>query len=644
MNHFPDFSAHGYQVIRELGRNREGGRITWQASIIPSHSNQRRRRNHKGGQITLEATQQATDHTVVLKQFCFAQMGSDWSAFSAHQQELKVLQSLSHSGIPRYIESFETSDGFCLVQEYVDAPSLAGDRTFSPEQVQQIASSVLNILVYLQSQMPLIIHRDIKPENILVDDQLKVHLIDFGFARIGSGDVFGSSVFKGTPGFIPPEQLWQPSKATDLYGLGATLLCLLTGTPSTQIHYLTNPSDPYMFQFANRLPRLSQDFIYWLHKMVEPKQSNRFQDAKTALRALQSLRGLTRLAKVVLEPGQLQFQSKRYGEKLTATITVSNPVPGTLLEGKWEVAPHFHDPPHRPDAHSWISIHPAEFRQNDIKCWVQVDTSKLLESAAYERQLLLQTNAALKPRSLTLKISTGSLNHIKPFPYAALTLLLLISGGLTWAVWLRPISWLIAANIPGITSLVVATVGFLVIGIGTAIPLFLLYCILDVVISVLRGDTNNSYRNSTRYFDFDDSFGCMGAIGSIALCIVTIATVWIGMDAYERYYFPKFFYDALEFFGDYLLFLLVIFPLWLVYKNLTGRGFKETLVYTLLILTLGFASSIGISFAVGNLSSTLLLALVGTGLPLAFLSIGTAIRQNRLRAKYHKSKELLIKP
>ncbi|NJP09507.1 MAG: serine/threonine protein kinase [Leptolyngbyaceae cyanobacterium RU_5_1] len=460
MNHFPDFSAHGYQVIGELGRNREGGRITWQANIIPFHSSRRRRRNHEDGQITSEATQQATDHTVVLKQFCFAQMGSDWSAFSTHQQELKVLQSLSFSGIPRYIENFETPDGFCLVQEYVDAPSLACDRTFSPEQVQQIASSVLDILVYLQNQTPLIIHRDIKPENILVDDQLKVHLIDFGFARIGSGDVSGSSVFKGTPGFIPPEQLWQPTKATDLYGLGATLLCLLTGTPSTQIHHLTDPSDPYVFQFASRLPTLSQDFIYWLHKMVEPKQSNRFQDAKTALRVLQSLKGLTRLAEVVLKPGQLELRSQRYGEKLTATIAVSNPVPETQLEGKWEVAPHLHDPPHRPDAHSWISFHPAEFRQNKIKCQVQVDTSKLLEGAAYERQILLQTKAALKPKSLTLKISTGSLNHIKPFPYAALTLLLLISGGLTWAAWLRPISWLIAANIPVITSFAAIAVAF----------------------------------------------------------------------------------------------------------------------------------------------------------------------------------------
>ncbi|MEH2336933.1 hypothetical protein [Nostoc sp.] len=48
-------------------------------------------------------------------------------------------------------------------------------------------------------------------------------LIDFGFARIGSQEVAGSSVFKGTPGFIPPEQMFEPTKATDLYAVGVAV-------------------------------------------------------------------------------------------------------------------------------------------------------------------------------------------------------------------------------------------------------------------------------------------------------------------------------------------------------------------------------------------------------------------------------------
>ncbi|WP_242055261.1 MULTISPECIES: hypothetical protein [Nostocales] len=54
MSNYSDFSPHGYQIISELGRNREGGRITWLASNIN------------------------TGKQVVLKQFCFAQAGSTW--------------------------------------------------------------------------------------------------------------------------------------------------------------------------------------------------------------------------------------------------------------------------------------------------------------------------------------------------------------------------------------------------------------------------------------------------------------------------------------------------------------------------------------------------------------------------------------
>ena len=51
--------------------------------------------------------------------------------------------------------------------------------------------------------------------------------MDFGFARIGDGEVGVSSVVKGTLGFMPPEQIFnrQLTEASDLYGLGMTLIC-----------------------------------------------------------------------------------------------------------------------------------------------------------------------------------------------------------------------------------------------------------------------------------------------------------------------------------------------------------------------------------------------------------------------------------
>ena len=267
MNKFPDFSLHGYQVERELGHNRTCGRVTYLA------------------------TSTNTQSTVVIKQFQFAQLGANWSDYDTIDREIQLLRQLNHASIPRYLDSFQTPTGFCLVQEYKQAASLAHPHLFKLEEIKEIAIAVLEVLVYLQQQIPPIIHRDIKPENILVDrqDKLKVYLVDFGFARSGSGEVAVSSVVKGTLGFMPPEQLFnrQVTEASDLYSLGATLICLLTQTKSSEIGNLIDES--YRFEFQDLVPNLSREFIVWLEKMVAPNLNHRFQNAADALEALKQI-------------------------------------------------------------------------------------------------------------------------------------------------------------------------------------------------------------------------------------------------------------------------------------------------------------------------------------------------------------------
>ncbi len=264
---FPDFSQHGYQIERELGHNRACGRVTYLASSIN------------------------TQLPVVIKQFQFAQLGSNWSHYDNVEREIQLLRNLNHPSIPRYIDSFQTTTGFCLVQEYKQAPSLAQPQLFKLEEIKQIAIAVLEVLAYLQKQNPPVIHRDIKPENILVDCQakLKVYLVDFGFARSGGGEIAVSSVVKGTLGFMPPEQLLnrQLTEASDLYSLGATLICLLTKTKSTEIGNLIDEN--YRINFKHLLPQLSPDFIHWLNRMVAPNLKERFPNAAYALAAIHSI-------------------------------------------------------------------------------------------------------------------------------------------------------------------------------------------------------------------------------------------------------------------------------------------------------------------------------------------------------------------
>ena len=265
MNAFPDFSNYGYQITRELGHNRAGGRVTYLATEIN------------------------TKRSVVVKQFQFAQTGANWMEYQAYEQEIQILRSLDNPNIPRYLDSFPTASGFCMVQEYKKANSLAASRQQTPQKTKQIAISVLVILKYLQNRVPPVIHRDLKPENILVDDRLNVSLVDFGFARIGGGEIAASSVVKGTLGFMPPEQMFnrQLTVASDLYSLGATLICLLIGINSTEVGSLMD--DTGRINFKHRLPQLTPEFLDWLQKMVEPNFKHRYASANAALNALSPL-------------------------------------------------------------------------------------------------------------------------------------------------------------------------------------------------------------------------------------------------------------------------------------------------------------------------------------------------------------------
>ena len=181
------FHQHGYQIKRQLSQNPLGGSVTYLA------------------------TDRKTKLPVAIKQFQFAKNGANWTTYEAHQQEVEILKSLNHSHIPLYLDEFETSQGFCLVTEYKGFPSLAIGVHYSFEEIKQIATGILEILVYLQQQNPAIIHRDIKPENILIDrgQRIEVYLVGFGNATLADSYSVNNHTFEGTLGFISPEQIFK---------------------------------------------------------------------------------------------------------------------------------------------------------------------------------------------------------------------------------------------------------------------------------------------------------------------------------------------------------------------------------------------------------------------------------------------------
>ncbi len=158
-------------------------------------------------------------------------------AIMRFQQEASLLHSLQHPNLPRIYEVFEEQGRCYLVMEYIDGKNLLqllqenGMRPLPVAQVVNYASQLCDVLTYLHQHQPPIIFRDLKPTNVMITEDGHIYLIDFGIARFFKEGQQQDTVLLGSPGYAPPEQHGsaQTSPRSDLYALGATLHCCLTG-------------------------------------------------------------------------------------------------------------------------------------------------------------------------------------------------------------------------------------------------------------------------------------------------------------------------------------------------------------------------------------------------------------------------------
>ncbi len=247
-------------------------------------------RNSLAGRVTFKAKENRTNEIVVIKKFQF--LSNNWDGYKLIEKEIETLSNLDHPNIPKYLGQYEDEQGFCLVQEYINAPSLASFGQLPIAEVTDIALSVLDLLVYLQELSPPVFHRDIKPENILYNRETKqVYLVDFGVAKTGTGTTTSSTINGGTLGFMPPEQLLgkKLNQSSDLYSLGLTLICLLGGISSAEINQFINHR--FEVDFSKTIPiDINWKFRDFITKMINPDQTQRFVNAQTAKKALVELK------------------------------------------------------------------------------------------------------------------------------------------------------------------------------------------------------------------------------------------------------------------------------------------------------------------------------------------------------------------
>ncbi|CAK9134390.1 unnamed protein product [Ilex paraguariensis] len=169
------------------------------------------------------------------------------SAYDKHlgvefQSEVQTLAQVEHLNLVKFYGYLEHEDERIVVVEYVPNGTLREHLDCTHGNVVDLAArldiaiDVAHAITYLHTYTDHpIIHRDIKSSNILLTNNLRAKVADFGFARLAadsdSGATHVSTQVKGTAGYLDPEYMrtYQLTEKSDVYSFGVLLVELVTG-------------------------------------------------------------------------------------------------------------------------------------------------------------------------------------------------------------------------------------------------------------------------------------------------------------------------------------------------------------------------------------------------------------------------------
>ena len=210
-------------------------------------------------------------------------------AVGRFRQEYQFLSKLQHPNLPLIYDTFNEGDRFYFVMDYIEGQTLLdllranGGRPLPIGQVVDYAIQLCDVLSYLHMQNPPVIFRDLKPTNVMIRGDGRLFLIDFGIARLFKEGKQQDTVLLGSPGYAPPEQhgSGQTSPRSDIYALGATMHCCLTGRDP--FHAPDRFVFPPIRQFNSLVPADLDQLVQRMLALNERQRPARAQEVKQAL-------------------------------------------------------------------------------------------------------------------------------------------------------------------------------------------------------------------------------------------------------------------------------------------------------------------------------------------------------------------------
>ena len=201
-------------------------------------------------------------------------------------KEAKILHDLRHPNLPVVKDYFVEGGRYYLVMDYIEGKDLDAvmkdyrGEGVPEELVIRWSMQILSALAYLHNQIPPVIYRDLKPGNVMLrNSDQQILLIDFGIARTINPEQDKTMTAVGTPAFAPMELFQGKSEPrTDIYSLGGTMHCLLTGDV---------PVNPFCFEPVRNInPHVSEKLEAIVMKALDMDLDNRYDSAEKMMEAL----------------------------------------------------------------------------------------------------------------------------------------------------------------------------------------------------------------------------------------------------------------------------------------------------------------------------------------------------------------------
>lgn len=239
--------------------------------------------------VVYRCTQVALDRTVAVKVLTDSLDADNQARFVREQQVMGRLTG--HPNIVTVLEAGTTAQGLpFLVMPYHRWDSLhTWLRRNGPLALEKVLVLGVKIAGALESAHRLgVVHRDVKPGNILLTDYGEPALTDFGIAHVGVGFQTSEGTLAGSPAFTAPEVLQggTPTPAADVYGLGATLFCALTGHAAFERRSGENLATQFGRITTQPVPDLREDGIADDVAAVVEKAMSREPDQRPSVAAL----------------------------------------------------------------------------------------------------------------------------------------------------------------------------------------------------------------------------------------------------------------------------------------------------------------------------------------------------------------------